>query len=57
MDTKKESALLGAVLFAAQKHRLQKRKDDETPYINHPVAVAELLARVGDPVAAGYIGN
>lgn len=39
--------LLGAVLFAAQKHRAQKRKDGETPYINHPLAVAELLARVG----------
>jgi guanosine-3',5'-bis(diphosphate) 3'-pyrophosphohydrolase len=41
------AALLGAVLFAAHKHREQKRKDGATPYINHPMAVAELLARVG----------
>src|SRR5947199_4835157 len=40
--------LLAALNFAAQKHRAQRRKDSEaTPYINHPIAVAELLARVG----------
>jgi guanosine-3',5'-bis(diphosphate) 3'-pyrophosphohydrolase len=39
--------LLAAVLFACEKHRLQKRKDGLTPYINHPIAVAERLARVG----------
>lgn len=40
--------LLSAIKFASEKHRLQKRKDaDATPYINHPIAVAELLARVG----------
>ncbi len=39
--------LLAAVDFAARKHRAQRRKDsDATPYINHPIAVAELLARV-----------
>lgn len=43
-----EFALLTAVLFAAEKHRKQRRKDtEETPYINHPIAVAELVARVG----------
>lgn len=45
--------LLGAALFAARKHSGQKRKDQITPYINHPLFVAELLARVGgvfDPV-------
>jgi guanosine-3',5'-bis(diphosphate) 3'-pyrophosphohydrolase len=49
MNANRDSSavLLGAVLFAGQKHRLQKRKDGVTPYINHPIAVAELLARAG----------
>jgi guanosine-3',5'-bis(diphosphate) 3'-pyrophosphohydrolase len=37
--------LLRALAFAADKHRSQRRKDTEaSPYINHPIAVAELLA-------------
>jgi guanosine-3',5'-bis(diphosphate) 3'-pyrophosphohydrolase len=40
--------ILRALHFAADKHRLQRRKGaDRDPYINHPIAVAELLARVG----------
>jgi methylenetetrahydrofolate reductase (NADPH) len=40
--------LLRALHFAAQKHRDQRRKDlDASPYINHPIEVAEVLARVG----------
>lgn len=40
--------LLRAAHFAADKHRDQRRKDKEcSPYINHPIAVAETLARVG----------
>jgi methylenetetrahydrofolate reductase (NADPH) len=40
--------LLRALHFAAQKHRDQRRKDSEaSPYINHPIEVAEMLARVG----------
>ncbi|MFN7930656.1 MAG: HD domain-containing protein [Blastocatellia bacterium] len=40
--------LLQALQFAAQKHRDQRRKDEEaSPYINHPIEVAELIARVG----------
>jgi (p)ppGpp synthase/HD superfamily hydrolase len=40
--------LLRALHFAADKHRFQRRKDPAaSPYINHPIAVAELLARVG----------
>lgn len=40
--------LLRAVGFAAEKHRHQRRKDGEkSPYINHPIAVAEALAAVG----------
>jgi guanosine-3',5'-bis(diphosphate) 3'-pyrophosphohydrolase len=37
--------LLNALAFAADKHRRQRRKDaDESPYINHPIAVAIVLA-------------
>ena len=40
--------LLAAILFAARKHRDQRRKDPEaSPYINHPIEVAEVLARIG----------
>jgi guanosine-3',5'-bis(diphosphate) 3'-pyrophosphohydrolase len=43
-----------ALRFAAEKHRDQRRKDTaRSPYINHPIAVAEILWRVGevrDPV-------
>jgi guanosine-3',5'-bis(diphosphate) 3'-pyrophosphohydrolase len=40
--------LLAAASFAAQKHRNQRLKDaDESPYINHPLAVAALLANDG----------
>ena len=40
--------LLRALAFAAHKHRHQRRKDAEaSPYINHPIALAELLAREG----------
>lgn len=42
------AAILEAALFAAEKHRNCRRKDeDETPYINHPIKVAHLLADVG----------
>ena len=41
-------ALMEATLFAAEKHRDQRRKDArKTPYINHPIAVVNLLANVG----------
>jgi guanosine-3',5'-bis(diphosphate) 3'-pyrophosphohydrolase len=41
--------LLGAIAFAADKHRRQRRKDAEaSPYINHPIAVANVLAAEGD---------
>jgi guanosine-3',5'-bis(diphosphate) 3'-pyrophosphohydrolase len=43
------TGLLGALDFAAGKHRDQRRKDSEaSPYINHPIQVAELIARVGE---------
>ena len=41
-------ALLEALLFAATKHRHQRRKDAEaSPYINHPLELARVLAEVG----------
>lgn len=41
--------LLHALAFAAEKHCHQRRKDAAaSPYINHPIAVASLLARVGE---------
>ena len=42
------AALLDAIQFAAHKHRNQRRKDREaSPYINHPIEVANLLVNVG----------
>ncbi len=38
-----------AVTFAAHKHRDQRRKDaDASPYINHPLMLAHVLAFEGD---------
>ena len=40
--------LLEALNFAAIKHRDQRRKDpSKTPYINHPIGVAHILAAEG----------
>jgi len=36
--------LLHALAFAAERHRKQRRKDaDASPYINHPIALAQVL--------------
>ena len=41
-------AFAKAVAFAADKHRNQRRKDAEaSPYINHPIALANVLANEG----------
>jgi guanosine-3',5'-bis(diphosphate) 3'-pyrophosphohydrolase len=38
-------AFISAAAFAARKHRDQRRKDAQgTPYINHPIALANVLA-------------
>ncbi|SMF93367.1 guanosine-3',5'-bis(diphosphate) 3'-pyrophosphohydrolase [Methylomagnum ishizawai] len=46
--------LLRVALFAAERHKNQRRKDAEaSPYINHPLTVANILANeggVGDAV-------
>ena len=40
--------VLRAAHFAAHKHRDQRRKDaDASPYINHPIALANVLANEG----------
>lgn len=40
--------MLRAAAFAADQHRNQRRKDHaRTPYINHPLAVARVLAEEG----------
>ncbi len=37
--------VIDAIAFAAHAQRMQRRKDkDETPYINHPVALVQILA-------------
>ena len=45
--------VIRAVEFAAQKHRMQRRKDgDASPYINHPIALMHVLcidAGVNEP--------
>ncbi len=48
MSDKDFTLFLQALTFAADKHRFQRRKDSEaTPYINHPIIVAETLWRIG----------
>jgi guanosine-3',5'-bis(diphosphate) 3'-pyrophosphohydrolase len=45
------ATLLAALRFSASKHRDQRRKDrNASPYINHPIEVAALLAEVGGVV-------
>jgi guanosine-3',5'-bis(diphosphate) 3'-pyrophosphohydrolase len=40
--------LLSAISFAAHKRRAQRRKDAEaSPYMNHPIALAHVLATEG----------
>jgi GTP diphosphokinase / guanosine-3',5'-bis(diphosphate) 3'-diphosphatase len=43
------ATLLRAIAFAAEKHRDQRRRDaGASPYINHPIAVATVLATEGN---------
>jgi len=45
MNDSPVSLLLRAATFAAEKHKTQKRKNTaQTPYINHPLEAARLLA-------------
>src|SRR5581483_772012 len=49
MDFSENTGLLiKALRFSADKHRYQRRKDQaQSPYINHPIEVAQLLWDVG----------
>ena len=48
LDTDGVSLILKALEFAAQKHRDQRRKDKEaSPYINHPIQLANVLWHEG----------
>jgi guanosine-3',5'-bis(diphosphate) 3'-pyrophosphohydrolase len=47
-DEQDMDVFLKALRFAAEKHRDQRRKGAEkAPYINHPIAVTDILWRVG----------
>src|SRR5208283_4097901 len=49
VDSQDVGLLLRALKFAADKHRHQRRKDKEqSPYINHPIEVAERIWNVGN---------
>ncbi len=50
METTDLSLVLKATEFAAEMHRHQRRKDEVTPYINHPIEVARMLAEHGADV-------
>lgn len=48
--------ILRAASFAAHKHRKQRRKDaDASPYINHPLALAQVLGEEGGITDAATI--
>lgn len=43
------SSVIKCASFAAEKHRNQRRKDvEQTPYINHPLGVANILIQEGN---------
>lgn len=49
MTAEDPGLLLKALAFAARKHRDQRRKDPEaSPYINHPIALANVLVNEAD---------
>ena len=48
--------ILSSATFAAARHRDQRRKDAEaSPYINHPLTLADILAREGGVTDANVI--
>ena len=48
MQTDDLPVVFRALAFAARKHRDQRRKDIEaSPYINHPIALADTLLNIG----------
>src|SRR5882724_1387256 len=48
MKPEESQLLIDALAFAAHKHRDQRRKDPQaSPYINHPIALANVLINEG----------
>ena len=48
MQAENVGLFVKAVAFSAEKHRNQRRKDaDASPYINHPITLANVLANEG----------
>ena len=44
-----DKLFLKALTFAAEKHKNQRRKDEEaSPYINHPISLATILLNEAD---------
>lgn len=52
MDSNSSDAAIKLIVkatnFAAKAHRQQFRKDGFTPYINHPIGVANILTDLGN---------
>ena len=47
--------ILKAAHFAAQKHRDQRRKDeDASPYINHPISVAKIISEIEEYLLTNF---
>lgn len=58
MDYKKTALYQKALNFAAEAHKNQFRKGTDTPYITHPVDVADIIATMTDDenmIAAGLL--
>lgn len=56
ITAKEVAEICSGIEFAADKHRLQTRKNKEkTPYISHPIGVAYNLVKVGDVRDASVI--
>ena len=48
MQSSDTAKLLEALAFAAERHKNQRRKDaGASPYVNHPIALAHVLATTG----------
>jgi guanosine-3',5'-bis(diphosphate) 3'-pyrophosphohydrolase len=60
-DSNPVSAIFASLSFAAERHRDHRRKgSDESPYVNHLIAVAEILLTTGavsdsDVIKAGIL--
>ena len=52
------SVIIKAANFAAIKHKDQRRSDPEqTPYINHPIGVANILTTVSIQTRQSILGS